>query len=64
MARPAQGVPKTESYGFPGSGQYFYGRTFVRRPIQDTVVSKFRRSESSSARASSDALLPSRDTNA
>jgi hypothetical protein len=64
MARPASRVVKTRPSGFPGSGQYFYGREFVRRPIQDTTVIKFRRSGSSPTGESFDALLPVRATNA
>jgi hypothetical protein len=55
MARPASGVIKTEPSGFPVSGQYFYDRKIVQQPIQDTTTTEFRRSGSSSTRASSDA---------
>jgi hypothetical protein len=64
MARPASGVVKTGPFGFPESGQYFCGRKLIQQPIQDTAMTKFRKSGSSSTRASSSALLPDRATNA
>jgi hypothetical protein len=64
MVRPTSGVVKTGPSGFPRSGQYFYDRKLVQQSVQDTTVTKFRRSGSSSTRASSDALLPNQITNA
>jgi hypothetical protein len=49
--------------GFPGSGQYFYDSKLVWQPIQDTAMTKFRSSESSSTGPSSGVLLPDRATN-
>jgi hypothetical protein len=42
----------------------FVALKLIQQPIQGTVAAKFRRSGSSSTRASSDALLPDRATNA
>jgi hypothetical protein len=50
--------------GFPESGQHLCSRELVRQTISYSVASKFRRSESSSARLSSSALLPDQATNA
>jgi hypothetical protein len=64
MERLTSGVTKIRPSGFPGSCQYFYGRKPIQQSIQNTVVTKFRRSGSSSTGASSDALLLNRATNA
>jgi hypothetical protein len=64
MARPTSGVVKTGPSDFSELGQYFCGRKIIRRSIQDTDVTKFRRLGSSSAGASSGALLPDRVINA
>jgi hypothetical protein len=60
----ALGVTKTRSSGFPGSSQYFYSRKLVWQPIQDTTMTKYRRSRSSLIGALFDALLSDRATNA
>jgi hypothetical protein len=57
MARPTSGVAETGSSDFLGSGQYFCGKKLVQQPIQDTVVTKFRRLGSSSIGASSDTFV-------
>jgi hypothetical protein len=55
---------KNWTIGFPVSGQYFCGRKLVQQPIQDTAMTKFRRSGSSSTGVSSDVLLLDWATNA
>jgi hypothetical protein len=64
MTEPASGVAKTGPFGFPGSGQYFCSRKLIQPITQDTIIAKFRRSGSSSTRASFDTLLPDWATNA
>jgi hypothetical protein len=55
---------QTRQSGFPESGQQFYSRELIRQVISDSTASKFRRLGSSSARVSSDGLLPCWATNA
>jgi hypothetical protein len=64
MAGPTSGKIKTGPTDFPRSGQYFCGRKLIQPIIQDTATAKFRRSGSSSIRASFGALLPNWAINA
>jgi hypothetical protein len=64
MAGPTSGDVKTGPTDFPRSGQYFCGRKLIQLIIQDTATAKFRRSGSSSIRASFGALLPNWAINA
>jgi hypothetical protein len=49
---------------FPGLGQHIYNWELIQQTILDSAVTKFKRPGSSSARLSSDTLLPGQATNA
>jgi hypothetical protein len=70
-AGPASGGVKldhpeyqTGQFSFLELGQHICSRELIRQTILDSAVSKFRKSGSTSARLSSNALLTSRATNA